>query len=330
MKKITIIIPAKNVSNYVNKAIESIERASTPSVLYEVIIVDDHSSEEEFRKLQDISSASRYIHLVRLQQNDPSGAGHARNVGLSKATGDYIYFMDADDEVLPTFFEVLNNVLNKVNVDMVFFGFSEYDMTFSKFSNSRFNSDEGEVVLENDARVTWFEKWFLENNVFSVWTKVYNKKFLVENNLLFPNTRTAQDAIFNVDVFAKANKIYSVPESLYKYNANRPGSNQTVLKSKFDDEKAMLDHLAHSLYSGDKTTPILQYLSVQTLVRELKYFKHSQNHSNAAKESVKSFAKTISPFMMKNAFVTTTMDKVKMTLIVIVIRLGLPGERLVS
>lgn len=92
LEKITIIIPAYNSSQYLNDALESVVNQRLPD--YEIIVVDDGSTESENKRLKEI--LANYDH-AKLATKKNGGAASARNFGAKNATGKYLAFLDSDD-----------------------------------------------------------------------------------------------------------------------------------------------------------------------------------------------------------------------------------------
>lgn len=90
---VSVIIPVYNCERYIGEAIRSVQAQTFPA--FEIIIVDDGSTDETRRALQPFSDSIRYFHQPH------SGVGSARNLGLAHSSGDLIAFLDADDLWLP-------------------------------------------------------------------------------------------------------------------------------------------------------------------------------------------------------------------------------------
>ena len=102
MKKISVIVPVYNVEKYVDNCISSILNQSYKNI--ELIIIDDKSTDNSF---EIISKYNKKALIIQNEKN--SGLSFTRNVGLEKATGDYISFIDSDDYIPENFYEELMN-----------------------------------------------------------------------------------------------------------------------------------------------------------------------------------------------------------------------------
>ncbi|CAA7197057.1 glycosyltransferase family 2 protein [Chryseobacterium potabilaquae] len=115
--KVSVIIPVYNAEAYVVQAVES---ALQLNEVHEVIIVEDNSSDNSLgicRKLVD-----QYSRVKLFQHSDEGnhGAGVSRNLGIEKATGDFLAFLDADDYYLPNRFDAEKELFKNPKVDGVY------------------------------------------------------------------------------------------------------------------------------------------------------------------------------------------------------------------
>lgn len=91
--KVSIITPAYNAARFISEAIESVLQQTYPH--WEMIIVDDCSTDETTRIIQDYQQHETRLKLIELPEN--SGSAVARNTGMDHATGKYIAFLDSED-----------------------------------------------------------------------------------------------------------------------------------------------------------------------------------------------------------------------------------------
>ena len=96
--QISFIIPLYNCASTIERCLTSIFSLSMPPGSYEIIVVDDGSKDDGPKVVQRIATGHRQVRLVS-QPN--RGASSARNRGLELARGEYVWFVDADDKVLP-------------------------------------------------------------------------------------------------------------------------------------------------------------------------------------------------------------------------------------
>lgn len=110
MKKISVIVPVHNAERYLERCVNSIIRQDYINM--EIILVDDGSTDSSGKVCDDFAKNNINIKVVH-QSN--SGVSAARNTGISYATGEYINFLDSDDELLPDLFNDLIPLMEKIN-----------------------------------------------------------------------------------------------------------------------------------------------------------------------------------------------------------------------
>ena len=117
MIDVTVIIPVYRAARYLRRCLDSV-RAQTLTEL-EIICIDDASPDESPAILDEYAERDGRIRVIRLAEN--RGPGYGRSLGLMQAAGKYVYFLDADDEIVPDALERLFAVSEKDALDGVFF-----------------------------------------------------------------------------------------------------------------------------------------------------------------------------------------------------------------
>lgn len=115
--KISVIIPVYNAEKFLTQAVES--ALQFPEV-YEVILIEDKSPDNALEICRKLAVIHHRIKLFQHPDKENHGAGPSRNLGIEKATGDFIAFLDADDYYLPNRFDAEKELFKKLNVDGVY------------------------------------------------------------------------------------------------------------------------------------------------------------------------------------------------------------------
>ena len=209
--KISIIIPVFNVETYIKDTLESILKQTIGFDFLEVIIVNDCSTDGTGEIIKEY--ADKYENFTAITLSENNGLpGKPRNIGIVNANCDFIMFMDHDDYYDKDVCEVLYNKITEENVDMVFCNFNHVldDGTIIKHVNTY--KDESEVKI----------KIIDDNNHFcsltpSIWTKIFRKSFIINNNIWFPEGILGEDLSFFIHSLIKANGIIFL-NNYYGYN----------------------------------------------------------------------------------------------------------------
>lgn len=215
---LSIIIPAYNCSSQISQMINGVLRQ--PFSNFELIIVNDKSTDHTAEVLQDLSKLDKRIKIINLKKN--SGASVARNAGINASHGKYLMFLDADDEIKPDFITSLVKEIKKDDVDLALTGFTI--RTLSK----------GKLVSSTDACISKtpkqkssepFKLYILrllgiDGRLYQVWNKIYRADIIRDNNLRFkPGVNFGEDLVFNLDYYACMNgRISFIYKPLYIYN----------------------------------------------------------------------------------------------------------------
>lgn len=115
--KISVIVPVYNAEKYVAQAVES---ALQFDEVYEVILIEDKSPDNALQVCQQLAEKYDRVKLFQHQDKGNHGAGATRNLGIEKATGDFIAFLDADDYYLPNRFDAEKELFKNPEVEGVY------------------------------------------------------------------------------------------------------------------------------------------------------------------------------------------------------------------
>lgn len=116
MKKLSVVVPVYNVEEYLKRCVDSIINQNYPNI--EIILVDDGSKDSSGKICDILAAKDKRIKVIH-QSN--GGLSAARNTGIDNATGDYIDFLDSDDELLPNVFNDLIPLLEQNNLDIMIY-----------------------------------------------------------------------------------------------------------------------------------------------------------------------------------------------------------------
>lgn len=218
--KFSIIIPVFNVEDYLKKAINSVIKQEYHDK--EIILVNDGSTDASGKICDDFAKKYSFIKVIHKEN---SGVSDARNMGIDKATGEYILFLDADDYWKTNFLGELSSLIRKKNYPDFIFSNGEYrlnseeiNLKLHKFSKKKFNNLEAEETL----------KYILTNtnkNLFSVWRGIYKTKIIKKNEIKFESgISIGEDAdwLFRFVLKSKCSFLYENP--FYVYRVNRKNS----------------------------------------------------------------------------------------------------------
>lgn len=223
MKKISIIIPCYNCGKTIERCLDSVFCQTYPN--FEVIAVNDGSKDNTLEVLEEY--ATRYDNLTIINKKN-AGVSSARNDAIRIATGDYIEFLDSDDNFL------FNNVLEKNvklleenNVDAVIFNFDH--PCFQTYLPS------GIYDLQNKRDFKRYYQDFFYSSM--PWNKLFRKDVITD--LYDESMAFAEDELFNLANLKNIHKVYINNEVLHNYYCEPvvDKSNASAINKLFVDDK---------------------------------------------------------------------------------------------
>ncbi len=205
---ISVIIPIYNVEKYLKRCLDSVLRQK--NVTMEIILVDDGSTDSSgiiCEEYVESHSNIKYIHIKN------SGPSTAKNVGYDVATGNYVAFIDSDDEIKPEMFCTMLESGYKHNADIVCCNYIQIDED-GNISHTQYTGQE--YILTQDEAL---KAILTKDKIYSqCWTKIYKRKALDTHHVR--NTeglKTEEDFIFNIQAFACSQTVTIVDKPLYIY-----------------------------------------------------------------------------------------------------------------
>lgn len=218
---VSVIIAAYNCDKYINQCIDSLLNQSFKN--FEIIVVDDGSTDRTYSILNEYKTKNKNLYIYR-QKN--KYAGVARNNGLSRAKGEYVLFLDADDFFEPNMLMLAYQRAKSVDADIVVFKGREYNDVTKEFKNCRFPLSP--ELFPNKAVISageFGEKLFQANSCIA-WNKLISKKFIDNVGVKFSSTKSSNDTVFIYTLLSLAKRITLVNEILVNYRTGNPNSLQ--------------------------------------------------------------------------------------------------------
>ena len=212
--KISIIIPTYNAENYILNAINSLIYQTIGFNNLEVILVDDNSTDNTKKILEELSEKYENIKTIFLDENSGSPS-KPRNIGIIKAKSEYIMFLDNDDSYCKDFCEKMYFTIQKYDADIV--TCRNYDIINGKISKYHSILDKKDEFIELNSIEE--DDTLLSTTSMLIWNKIYRKRLLEKHKIEFPIGTLYEDVNFNLKTFMNAKKIIFLND-YYGYNYN--------------------------------------------------------------------------------------------------------------
>ena len=212
MPLVSVIVPVYNVENYVGKCIESICRQTYAEI--EIILVDDGATDRSGSICDEYGAQDCRIQVIHKENG---GLSDARNTGLASATGEYIVFVDSDDEIAPSLVEQTVACAEAQGIDIVLFDILERE------EETKAERVCGMDIPRNQV-FTLAEKPELLLTTPSACNKLYRRRIWTESGVVYPVGRNYEDLSTIPKLVLEASKlVYLDSEPLYYYTI-RQGS----------------------------------------------------------------------------------------------------------
>ncbi len=207
--KFSIIVPAYNAQRTILRCLNSVLSQTEPD--FEVIVIDDESNDETLRIVNGIDDER-----ISLLEIENSGPGVARNIGLDKAKGEWVFCLDADDFIDDRLLERVGRSIFE-DVDVVLLNFATFNEACKtkfpagwSYRNTKVFKDDSKTVFTYDGN----ENLFFETVQSIPWNKVVKRSLLIDNNIKFSEIYLSEDMMYSFPACILAKGIIRLREPL--------------------------------------------------------------------------------------------------------------------
>ncbi len=211
--KISTIVPVYNCEKYIANTIENIEKQTYKN--FEIILVNDGSKDKSKEICEKYSKIYNNIKVINIYEN--KGVSNARNFGIKEAIGDYIHFMDADDEIDTEMYQQIYDIMQNKCVDFIITGTNyvynnKIIDTYIPSSVYAKGHDEIAAFL-NQAPISG-----RRSNLNFIWNKLFKTDIIKKYNLEFDiSLSLGEDFIFTCNYLMKIKDLLVIDQAFYKY-----------------------------------------------------------------------------------------------------------------
>lgn len=221
MKKLSIIIPVYNTQQYLLKCINScIEQNDIDKNDYEILIINDGSTDNSGEIIKNVQT--KYPELISAIEQKNKGLSCSRNIGVKYANGEYIWFVDSDDWIIPRAVSTILSAIQKAPDGIAI----SYQLVYE---------DGRKVDVIQNSAITG-KQLLIESNHNPAQFCIFSKKFLAKHNLRFCEGYLHEDVDFSVRAKYLADSITVIKQPLYCFfqrNTSLSRGNKS-LKRAFD------------------------------------------------------------------------------------------------
>ncbi|KRL40864.1 glycosyltransferase family 2 protein [Liquorilactobacillus nagelii] len=268
MKKISVVIPVYNVAEFLPTCLDSLVHQTFPSQDYEVLLVDDGSTDNSAQICQQY--IERYPQLLRLLTKKNGGLSDARNYGLARCQGNYVLFIDSDDYVEKQMLARMYTLTDQETKKIV-----ECNFIWEYPNRQRLDLRSGYQSVAD----------YLINGRVVAWNKLYRRDWLLQTKVEFPKGKLYEDQnfFFKIILFLDNINEIALDQTAEVHYRQRSGSISYNQASKITDifwiYQDLIDY--YQLHQGDRYYAEIQYrfcrnLLGNVLLRKIRPLKNRQ------------------------------------------------------
>ena len=272
MPEISIIIPCYKVEKYLTRCLDSVCAQTFKD--WEAICVDDGSPDNCGAILDEYAEKDNRIKVIH-QENQ--GVSAARNNGLKYANGDFVSFIDSDDEICPVFLEKMLKALQKrPEAGFVWCDFekgkAKIEWNFFEVSEQVYDKPFNHYVQHQKPKI-----------VSAIWNKLYRKS-LLEDLTFSEDLSVGEDLIFLYQVLNRAKHAIYINSEMYFYRIRENSAmTQPLTQKRLDDELLIAIKLS-SMFDNDtldkKTKKSLEHYIAKRLFGYVVKFTKKKDKNN--------------------------------------------------
>jgi len=210
--KLSIIIPVYNVEQYLEKCLQSVIRQDIPENDYEIIVVNDGSTDQSAEIIERFAKIQSNIKSI---EKTNGGVSSARNAGLRVAQGEYLMFIDSDDSIKEYCLKNLLAFAKESGSDLV-----QFECNIVQNDESGAQTETGFekktfANIDEYLQTCYFSKfvWHIE-----MWRFLFKRSLIIDNYITFNEEITmGEDQLFSIEAISKAEKPARFSEKIYNY-----------------------------------------------------------------------------------------------------------------
>jgi CDP-glycerol glycerophosphotransferase len=271
---ISVVIPVYNVEQYLKETINSLKNQTVANI--EMIFINDGSTDKSLNILEEEAKIDKRIRVIT--QNN-SGASKARNRGIEEAVGKYVAFMDSDDLLPKSAYEVLLNQFITTDADLAM-------GRVERFNKEKKWTPKPQIPIYEKERVTTINEFPVLLQNAGVWNKLYKREFLIENNLKFLEGNKIEDILFTFNCYFLARKIAITPSTIYYWRVVKTSVSNNKNNIKYFLDRLEIAYLIEKLSIGKINSETHKILNKRNIGAVINLFKIYNEYSFQEKKEI--------------------------------------------
>lgn len=243
---VSVIVPIYNAGKYLGEAIESVLNQTYTD--FELLLINDRSTDNSKEICEKYAAGDNRIVLLE-NNTEKHGPGPTRNIGLDNATGEYIYFMDADDWAESELLEEAVNTIKTDGSDMVVFG-SVNEFYGEQRTSQRSHRFEKSIWTKEDIKNNIKEYWKVRS--ITLWSHLIRRSII--GDIRFEEIGLSEDDCFFFDILSVIGSISYLNKWMYHYRILLDSTSNiwhkdylSYQQTKWIHEKKFMDTISESI-----------------------------------------------------------------------------------
>ena len=310
--QVSIIVPVYNVENYIERCLNSLVNQTFKDI--EIITINDGSTDKSLELLNKYAKEDIRVSVIDLGDE---GVSYCRNLGIEKANGKYIMFVDSDDWIDSNMIEVMYKKAEENKLDLVM---CSYIREFKDHSKEKiFNLPEEIIYKEDKVKNELLRKLVgpvkeelsnpeMLDALGTVWGKLYRTDILKENKIKFVDLKeigSAEDTLFNIFTFNYLSKVMFLNKPMYHYWRDNPKSVTSQYNPKLKEQrKVFFKYISDFIKENNFEQVFKEALNnrICTSVLGLGLIECSKNNKISRINKIKNIKKIINEEYIRNAY----------------------------
>lgn len=302
-KLVSVIVPVYNVEKYLKECLQSLLNQTYYNL--EIILVNDGSTDSSSSICDEYANKDSRIIVIHKENG---GLSSARNAGLNKSTGDYVFFLDSDDLLQNNAIELLYNCLNEDESSIVMCELEKFKKTY--------HFDSRNIIVSEFTPINYF------NSILELNSNTYACGCLIPKKIIgkhrFINNRYFEDMGIMYYLYHNCCKIFKINLKLYKYRFNPNSIIHTINVKKVNDyilsANEMTDFLKKNYsFSHKKINTFLAFIYRECYImsKDLKYLIKAKKLSQKSSIKGLSIKNKIKILLLKSISISRLLIKIK-------------------
>jgi len=282
--KVSIIIPIYNVEPYIERCLLSALNQTYQDI--EIILVDDCGQDNGMAVARQVVGNHPNGFKVRILKHEYNrGLSAARNTGIESAVGEYLYFLDSDDEITLDCIEKLSQPLEKQKLDFVI---GNYKVIGSEKKYSQLKLKQG-ILFGND-KIS--HSFFVSNWYEMAVNKLLNKEFILNHELFFEEGLLNEDKLWSFMLACQAKSMGIVEDYTYNYCIRDDSIMQTNFENRLPHLLKITKELINYAINNDLSFNVNAYNFIEAFKTKIFYGIISNKCNSVKRRQIYAFFRT--------------------------------------